>query len=134
MSDAIRSVARFMKLGGQPVPECPEEVIRYPDKFAFLERLFEEYEEGTEALSVSDLVDAFLDAAYVAFTGAVSFAGEEKAIECWEAICSANLSKVDGSLGPVTRNESGKILKPEGFKAPDIENILYPGGLEIAGY
>lgn len=126
MTDAIRSVARFMKLGGQEVPDTSETIIRFPEKHAFLERLFEEYEEGTESFTVPELVDAFLDAAYVAFTGAIRFAGEEKAIECWEAICNANLSKVDGSLGPVVRNEHGKIMKPEGFQAPDIEGILFP--------
>ena len=58
-------------------------------------------------------------------TGAIRKAGATKAALAWEAILDANLAKVDGRHGPVVRNEeTGKIEKPEGWTAPDIEKIL----------
>ncbi len=121
---AINDVARFMSLGGQTVPDSPDSCIE--EKFAFIRRIQEEITEALDAEDTPELVDAFLDAAYVAFTGAIRFAGEEKALEAWEAISKANLSKVDGSLGPVRRNRDGKILKPKAFKTPDIKEVLFP--------
>lgn len=123
---AINDVARFMSLGGQTVPVCPERDFYLEDSTPFILRMEEEVIEALEAEDTSELVDAFLDTAYVAFTGAIRFAGEEKALEAWEAISKANLSKVDGSLGPVRRDSDGKILKPEGFKHPDIKEVLFP--------
>ncbi|MDK6943973.1 hypothetical protein QP251_13955, partial [Enterococcus faecalis] len=70
-------------------------------------------------------VDGFLDTAYVAITGAIRIAGVEKARECWEAIMRANTSKIDGTYGEtITDPKTGKILKPKGWKAPDIKGIL----------
>lgn len=122
----INDVARFMSLGGQTVPPFPEPSFYIEDSLPFVRRVQEEVTEALDAEDTPELVDAFLDIAYVAFTGAIRFAGEEKALEAWEAISKANLSKVDGSLGPVRRNRDGKILKPEGFKHPDIEEVLFP--------
>lgn len=123
---AINDVARFMSLGGQTVPAFPERDLYFEDIEPFILRMEEEVIETLKAEDTSELVDGFLDTAYVAFTGAIRFAGEEKALEAWEAISKANLSKVDGSLGPIRRNRDGKILKPEGFKHPDIEEVLFP--------
>lgn len=124
---SIVDVAKFMYLGGQTVPNDVD-----PDAdqelFQFIERVLSEVEETQLGvlLSVDDeIVDGFLDIAYAAMTGAIRKAGAKKARLAWEAICDANLAKVDGRYGPVVRDEeTGKILKPEGWVAPDIEGIL----------
>lgn len=132
---AIESVAKFMELGGQTVPDDVDWGIDAREVDDFVERIHEEFNELFESYAVGweynepfvdvpEAVDAAIDIAYVAFTIAVRLAGKKKAIEAWEEVATANLSKVDGSLGPVQRNASGKIMKPEGFVHPDVERIL----------
>lgn len=118
----IDTVAQFMFLGDQ-LPENHD-----PDLNDFLERTSEELAETLEAVEEDDeagILDGFLDIAYAALTGAVAAAGGPmEARLAWDAVVDANLSKVDGRLGPVRKNKCGKVLKPEGFEAPDIQKIL----------
>lgn len=125
--DMFSEIAEFMRAGGQKVPAKPEKSVP-KDVDRFVDRVREEVIETTTAYFMTDkpeVVDGFLDTAYVALTGAIRVAGEEKARECWEAIMRANTSKIDGTYGPTVRDEhTGKILKPEGWTAPNIESIL----------
>ena len=125
--DMFSEIAEFMRAGGQKVPTTPEKSVP-KDVDRFVDRVREEVIETTTAYFMADkpeVVDGFLDTAYVALTGAIRVAGEKKARECWEAIMRANTSKIDGTYGPTVRDEhTGKILKPEGWTAPNIEGIL----------
>lgn len=125
--DMFSEIADFMRAGGQKVPAKPEKSVP-KDVDRFVDRVREEIIETTTAYFMTDkpeVVDGFLDTAYVALTGAIRVAGEKKARECWEAIMRANTSKIDGTYGPTVRDEhTGKILKPEGWTAPNIESIL----------
>lgn len=142
----LNDISDFMLAGGQHVPghtnwtPSPFEVDQY------ISRVESELEETITATwgspedyvraeltgetfnaipDVPEVVDGFLDIAYVAFTGALNVAGLEKTREAWLAIVDANLAKVDGRHGEVvTDPDTGKILKPEGWQAPDIERIL----------
>ena len=42
----------------------------------------------------------------------------------WDAVALANLRKIDLKTGRVNRRADGKILKPEGWKPPNIARIL----------
>ena len=125
--DLFDEIALFMRAGNQEVPTKP--VVGVPaDVALFIERVREEVKETSDAYFLNhqaEAVDGFLDTAYVAITGAIRVAGVKKARECWEAILRANTSKIDGTYGEtVTDPDTGKILKPEGWKAPDIKGIL----------
>ncbi|MDK4206954.1 hypothetical protein [Corynebacterium pseudodiphtheriticum] len=118
----IDTVAQFMFLAGQLQEDHDT------DLNSFVERVDEESMETEEAVYEDDeagILDGFLDIAYAALTGAVAAAGGPmEARMAWDAVVDANLSKVDGRLGPVRKSASGKVLKPEGFVAPDIQKIL----------
>jgi hypothetical protein len=43
--------------------------------------------------------------------------------QCWNAVQRANMAKV-GADGKVKKREDGKVLKPEGWKAPEIWEVL----------
>lgn len=124
---SIVDVAKFMYLGGQTVPDDVDDVGE-EEMFKFFRRVEDELYETDDGILDGDdveIVDGFLDIAYAAMTGAIRKAGAKKARLCWEAICDANLAKVDGRHGPVVRDEStGKILKPEGWQEPNIKEIL----------
>lgn len=125
--DLFDEIALFMRAGGQKVPDSPTPGVP-TDVYAFIERTQDEILETRNGWFMNDtaeVVDGFLDTAYVAITGAIRVAGVKKARECWEAILRANTSKIDGTYGEtVTDPDTGKILKPEGWKAPDIKGIL----------
>lgn len=125
--DLFDEIALFMRAGSQKVPDFPTRGVP-PEVIEFVERTKDEVDEtytGWRINNTAETVDGFLDTAYVAITGAIRVAGVEKARECWEAIMRANTSKIDGTYGEtVTDPKTGKILKPEGWKAPDIEGIL----------
>lgn len=44
--------------------------------------------------------------------------------DVWAAVHISNMAKVDPLTGQVRRRSDGKILKPEGWQAPDIFSIL----------
>lgn len=138
MTHPVEAIASFMSLGGQKVPEDVDWDITTKDICQFIDRVDEEVEETFDAagfhgpqfyhqlpVDFAGVLDGFIDAAYAALTGAIRVAGEEKAKAAWDAVVDANLSKVDGRYGPPIINpETGKIGKPEGWIAPDIEAII----------
>ena len=42
----------------------------------------------------------------------------------WDEVTITNLKKVDAELGTVLRDENGKIMKPFGWRAPDMLKIV----------
>ena len=42
----------------------------------------------------------------------------------WDEVVKSNMAKVDPVTGKVRRREDGKILKPEGWKPPDMSKFI----------
>lgn len=42
----------------------------------------------------------------------------------WAAVHASNMAKIDPSTGRVNKRPDGKVIKPDGWKAPDIFSIL----------
>lgn len=42
----------------------------------------------------------------------------------WDEVVKTNMAKVDPDTGKVRRREDGKILKPEGWKPPDMTKFV----------
>lgn len=140
MTHPVEAIASFMSLGGQTVPDDVDTGITTFEICRFIDRVDEEAEETYQASGYSgpefefqdetpvnhaEVLDGFIDAAYAALTGAVRVAGVDKARQAWDAVVDANLSKVDGRFGPpIIDPVTGKIGKPEGWIAPDIEAII----------
>jgi len=107
---------------GQKVGEYPQ----FPDEGDRLLRkrlLAEEYEEYMNAEFDNDLVeiaDALADLIYIACGTAVSYGIPLDKV--FAEVHRSNMAKlVDGK--PIYR-EDGKVLKPEGWTAPDVEGVL----------
>lgn len=101
---------------------------------------FKEYLDG-EAATVEDgetilwddqnlpeVVDGLLDIIVIAWGSLLAYVGEDKAIAAANEVVRSNLSKVDGTLGPIVRREDGKLMKPEGWTGPNIEGVLFSEG------
>lgn len=71
-----------------------------------------------------EIADGLADILVIAWGTLLTYFGEQAATEVCREVWTSNLSKVDGSLGPIQRRDDGKLLKPEGWKPPDVRGVL----------
>lgn len=87
----------------------------------YLDLIKEEFEELQEAVEANDRVeqlDALIDILVVTI-GAVR-AGGFDGEGAWEEVMKTNFAKIDPETGKVRKREDGKVLKPEGWKPPEL--------------
>ena len=85
----------------------------------------EEVRELEEAVATEDKVeqlDALIDILVVTI-GAIHSMGAD-AEGAWNEVLQSNMAKINQSTGKVTKREDGKVLKPEGWKAPNLLPFL----------
>lgn len=90
----------------------------------YLNLIDEEVRELNDAISQRDDVetfDAILDIIVVCIGYGLSRGWPM--VEGWQEVMRSNLAKI-GSNGFVKRREDGKIIKPGGWKAPDLRRVL----------
>lgn len=122
MSDMYKDVLDFHKAFSLPisqVPNLPEDKERTL-RMNLLQEEYEEYVQGEIKNDIVEIADALADIIYIACGTAVSYGIPLDKI--FEEVHRSNMAKlVDGK---VLRREDGKVIKPEGWKAPDIEKII----------
>lgn len=79
-------------------------------------------EDTLRLLALSRLIDGMVDLMYVTVGAAVSLGIDLDPF--WDLIHDNNMSKVDGRLGPRVYRDDGKILKPQGWREPDVLGLL----------
>ena len=131
LPNLLDGTEKFMRLAGQLDDDHEPRYNQDPyDEFMnFRHSLFEEeFREYTEAMfGTGDKVeklDGILDMIVILWGTALAEYGPEKANAAAAEVVRSNLSKVDGSLGPLVKREDGKIMKPEGWTPPDIAGVL----------
>jgi len=85
----------------------------------------EEVNELHEAVENNDRVeqlDALIDILVVTI-GALHSMGAD-AEGAWKEVLQTNLAKIDPATGKVIKREDGKVLKPEGWKPPELAAYL----------
>lgn len=98
----------------------------------YLDLIREETDELEEAIQDNDKVeqlDALVDILVVTM-GAIRAAGWDGQ-GAWKEVMDTNFAKIDPETGKVRKREDGKVLKPEGWKAPDLVHYL---GNDIEGH
>jgi predicted HAD superfamily Cof-like phosphohydrolase len=91
----------------------------------YLDLITEEYNELKDAIEASDRVeqlDALVDILVVTM-GAIR-AGGFDGEGAWKEVMDTNFAKIDPDTGKVRKREDGKVLKPEGWKAPELTPFL----------
>lgn len=110
----------FMKACDQTVDEFNER------QFEMYKNLIEEeYKELIVAENNNDRVeqlDALIDIIVVAI-GAIHSMGAD-AEGAWDEVMRTNAAKIDLDTGKVRKREDGKVLKPIGWKAPDLKSFV----------
>jgi predicted HAD superfamily Cof-like phosphohydrolase len=91
----------------------------------YLTLIAEEYTELADAISVDNRVeqlDALVDILVVTM-GAIRAAGFDGE-GAWKEVMRTNFAKIDPDTGKVRKRGDGKVLKPEGWKAPELAQFI----------
>jgi predicted HAD superfamily Cof-like phosphohydrolase len=120
MTNPFKDQERFMTACDQQVDGSIESQYNM-----YLDLIDEEHQELQEALEANDRVeqlDALIDILVVTI-GAIHSAGFD-AEGAWKEVMRSNFAKIDPTTGKVRKREDGKVLKPEGWTAPELKQFL----------
>ena len=116
----FRDQEKFMTACGQSVGEYNE--LQYS---MYVKLIDEEHQELLEATLSDDRVeqlDALIDILVVTI-GAIHSMGAD-AEGAWKEVMNTNFAKIDKETGKVRRREDGKVLKPLGWKPPELAQFV----------
>ncbi len=120
MSNVFRDQAKFMNACGQTVGD------RNQEQYAMYVKLInEEVGELHQAVLDGDLIeqlDALIDIMVVT-VGAVQSLGADGE-GAWKEVMSTNFAKIDSLTGRVRKREDGKVLKPVGWRPPELSKYI----------
>ena len=117
MTNVFEDINKFAEACDQP--PSPENYRMY------LGLIDEEYDELLDAVVAEDKVeqlDALVDILVVTI-GAIRAAGWD-AESAWKEVMNTNFAKINLDTGKVIKREDGKVLKPEGWKAPELKQFI----------
>lgn len=125
MTNILDATQQFMEAAGQldnPPTFDSDELCKFRRKL--LHEEYYEYLHGEDGKDIAETVDGLLDIIVIAWGTLLAYIGPEKAKAAEAEVVRSNLSKVDGSLGPITKRDDGKVLKPKGWTPPDIAGAI----------
>jgi|TARA_B110000977_G_scaffold80345_1_gene107581 predicted HAD superfamily Cof-like phosphohydrolase len=117
MTNVFEDVNKFGTACDQP--PSPENYRMY------IGLIDEEIDELTAALIAKDKLeqlDALVDILVVT-VGAIRAAGWDGEA-AWKEVMNTNFAKIDPDTGKVIKREDGKVLKPEGWTAPELSQFI----------
>ena len=120
MTNPFRDQEKFMRACDQTAD------TENRDQFnMYLGLIEEEAEELNQAILNKDkveMLDALIDMLVVTI-GAIHSAGFD-AEGAWKEVMSTNFAKIDSLTGRVRKREDGKILKPVGWRPPELSKYI----------
>jgi predicted HAD superfamily Cof-like phosphohydrolase len=116
----FRDQEKFMRACDQSVDQFNEKQYAM-----YINLINEEHQELLEATLSEDKVeqlDALIDILVVTI-GAIHSAGWD-AEGAWKEVMNTNFAKIDKETGKVRKREDGKVLKPLGWKPPELAQFV----------
>jgi len=120
MTNPFRDQEKFMRACDQSV-----EGINVDQFKLYLKLINEESQELIDAVTNNDGVetlDALVDILVVTIGAIHSLGGDAEG--AWKEVMKTNFAKIDHDTGKVRKREDGKVLKPVGWKPPELEPYL----------
>ena len=120
MTNPFRDQEKFMRACDQLVDGS--DLGQYA---MYIKLIDEEVGELHQAVLANDEVeqlDALIDILVVTI-GAIHSAGFDGE-GAWKEVMVTNFAKIDRDSGKVRKREDGKVLKPQGWTAPDLKSFL----------
>ena len=117
MSNPFRDQETFMIACDQSVGvENQEQYSLY------LNLIKEEVQELWDSTTRTNDLDALIDILVVTIGALHSIGADVEG--AWKEVMGNNASKIDPRTGRVIKRDDGKVLKPEGWKPPELEKFL----------
>jgi len=106
---------------------CDQSVDQFNEKqyIMYVKLISEEHQELLEATLSDDRVeqlDALIDILVVTI-GAIHSMGADGE-GAWNEVMMTNFAKIDKDTGKVRKREDGKVLKPVGWKSPELAQFI----------
>jgi predicted HAD superfamily Cof-like phosphohydrolase len=120
MTNPFRDQEKFMRACDQTVEGFNQEQFNL-----YIKLIEEEFKELKEAVNNNDMLETLdaLEDILVVTIGAIHSAGMDGE-GGWREVMNTNFAKIDKETGKVRKREDGKVLKPQGWTAPDLEQFL----------
>jgi len=120
MTNPFKDQEKFMKACGQSVDKLDED--QYNMYLGLIEEEHKELQVAIDAFDRVEQLDALIDILVVTI-GAIHSGGFD-AEGAWKEVMSTNFAKIDKDTGLVRKREDGKVLKPVGWKAPELAQFI----------
>ena len=120
MTNPFLDQSRFMRACNQTVGAWNE-----PQFNLYTKLIQEETDELWAANAAADpkeCLDALIDILVVT-VGAIHSLGADGE-GAWKEVMRSNFDKIDTTTGHVKKREDGKVLKPEGWKPPELDQFI----------
>jgi predicted HAD superfamily Cof-like phosphohydrolase len=116
----FKDQAKFMRACDQSVDRLNQDQFNL-----YVQLIGEETGELADAINAQDKVetlDALVDILVVTI-GAIHSMGAD-AEGAWKEVMSTNFAKIDSLTGRVRKREDGKVLKPVGWRPPELSKYI----------
>jgi len=120
MPSVFDDQARFMQACGQSVGTNNEH--QYVMYYTLIKEEVAELMAAERSGDRVERLDALIDILVVTI-GAIHSMGAD-AEGAWNEVMRSNFDKIDPVTGSVTKRGDGKVLKPEGWKAPELSSFV----------
>ncbi len=120
MTNPFRDQEKFMQACDQSV-----DAINESQYAMYIKLIDEEHRELLEATLSEDRVeqlDALIDILVVTIGAIHSFGADAEG--AWKEVMKTNFAKIDRETGKVRKRDDGKVLKPQGWTAPNLKPFL----------
>jgi len=97
----------------------PENISLYRN---LIKEEFWEFQDGLKKNDDIEQLDACMDMIWV-ILGYCKMKGFD-VYGAWNEVARSNLAKIDVQTGKVIKNEAGKVMKPEGWEPPKLDNYV----------
>lgn len=121
MTNPFRDQAKFMTACDQNVGN-PAATKQYEMYYGLIKEEVAELMEAHSAGNKVEQLDALIDILVVTI-GAIHSMGADGE-GAWNEVMRTNFAKIDPATGKVTKRSDGKVLKPEGWKPPELSQFL----------
>lgn len=120
MSTPFLDQSRFMRACNQTVGAWNE--TQFNLYTSLIQEEVDELWAANSAADPKECLDALIDILVVTI-GAIHSLGADGE-GAWNEVMRTNFAKIDPATGFVTKREDGKVLKPEGWKPPELDQFI----------
>ena len=121
----MRAAGQLDKVGFNPYPDDPVRNLR---RVLLMEEHDEYLSKGEYLDDPVEIADGLLDQIVVAWGSMLAYFGPELSRELADEVVQSNFSKILPD-GTTLKGDNGKVLKPDGYFAPQIKQVLIDHGV-----